>query len=332
MIENNEQQAQPPFLSVILPVYNGEKYLADAIDSVLVQTYINFELIIINDASTDGSLKILESYLKRDPRIRVITRANRGLPATLNEAVDNSQGKYIVRMDQDDICHPDRFLIQMEFLLNHSDVVAVGSAAIYIDQDGRMICTYFPDTEDEVLRKKFPESPFVHPSVMFSKEAFYNSGKYTEKMRWGGEDVTLFERMSRIGKLHNLNVPLIYYRLMPGSMSRKPAVFRNLLSKIIEDEIAGINVSKERFEALQRQYKSIDRSKAIFDYHFEVAKLYIWSGGDRVKIFIHLNKCFLQHNTLKVFFAYLLALLPRYMVRKIYLVLKERRFERVESE
>ncbi|THK43290.1 glycosyltransferase family 2 protein [Methylophaga sp. SB9B] len=255
MIGNDEQQYGRPLLSVILPVYNGEKYLVEAIESVLLQTYTNFELIIINDASTDGSLKILESYLQRDSRIHVISRENRGLPATLNEAVENSQGKYIVRMDQDDICHPDRFLIQMEFLLNHSDVVAVGSAAIYIDQDGRMICTYFPDTEDKVLREKFPDSPFVHPSVMFSKEAFYNSGKYTEKMRWGGEDVTLFERMSRIGKLHNLNVPLIYYRLIPGSMSRKPAVFRNLLSKIIEDEIAGINVSEERLKELQLEAK-----------------------------------------------------------------------------
>lgn len=327
MIGNDEQQYGRPLLSVILPVYNGEKYLVEAIESVLLQTYTNFELIIINDASTDGSLKILESYLQRDSRIHVISRENRGLPATLNEAVENSQGKYIVRMDQDDICHPDRFLIQMEFLLNHSDVVAVGSAAIYIDQDGRMICTYFPDTEDKVLREKFPDSPFVHPSVMFSKEAFYNSGKYTEKMRWGGEDVTLFERMSRIGKLHNLNVPLIYYRLIPGSMSRKPAVFRNLLSKIIEDEIAGINVSEERLKELQLEAKKIDKSKAIFDYHFEVAKLYIWSGRNRIKAFQHLNKCiFLKDKTIKVLILYLVAILPKSVITKVYFKIKGRRF------
>lgn len=327
MIENDEQHYGCPLLSVILPVYNGEKYLEEAIDSVLLQSYTNFELIIINDDSTDGSLKILETYSKRDPRIRVITRENRGLPATLNEAVDNSQGKYIVRMDQDDICHPDRFLIQIEFLLNHSDVVVVGSAALYIDQDGRMICTYFPDTEDKVLRKKFPDSPFVHPSVMFSKEAFYNSGKYTETMRWGGEDVTLFERMSRIGKLHNIDVPLIYYRLIPGSMSRKPAEFRNLLSKIIEDEIAGINVSEESLKVLQFEAKKIDKSKAIFDYHFEVAKLYIWSGRDRMKAFKHLNKCiYLKDKTVKVLILYLVTTLPKFITTKVYFKIKRRRF------
>lgn len=327
MIVNDEHQYGRPLLSVILPIYNGEKYLVEAIESVLLQTYTNFELIIIDDASTDGSLKILESYLQRDSRIQVISRENRGLPATLNEAVDNSQGKYIVRMDQDDICLPNRFLIQMEYLLKNSEVVAVGGAAHYIEKDGSLICTYFPETDDKKLRENFPDTPFVHPSVMFSKEVFYKSGKYNEKMRWGGEDVTLFERMSRIGKLHNLNVPLIYYRLIPGSMSRKPAIFRDLLGKIIEDEIAGINVSEERLIALQFEANKIDKSKAIFDYHFEVAKLYIWSGGDRMKAFKHLSKCiFLKDKSVKVLILYLVTILPKNITTKVYFKLKGRRF------
>lgn len=325
--ENSVIKSTPPLISVILPVYNGERYLAEAIDSVLTQTFTDFELIMINDGSTDESLKILKRYEVVDSRICLVTRENRGLPATLNESVELARGQWIARMDQDDVCSPNRFLSQIEFMQLNPTTVVLGSAASFMEEDGSVICTYVIPTSDVELRSVFSESPFIHPSVMFSKEVFNRAGRYTEKMKWGGEDVTLFERMSRFGKLHNLNEPLINYRLVPGSMSRKPPVFRNMLTQIIKDEIAGITVSDERFSGLQQEARKIDKTKADFDYHFEVAKLYIWSGGTRMKTLSHLSKCIsLRYKFLKVMLMCFIAMLPKLLITKIYYKLKGRRF------
>lgn len=327
--ENLEKLPVLPALSVVLPVFNGQRYLAEAIDSILEQTFIDFELIMIDDGSSDDSLRIMEAYEQLDSRVRVITRENRGLPTTLNEAIDISRGKWIARMDHDDICHANRFLLQTEFMRLNPTTVILGSAAGLMEKDGNLICTYVISTGDKELRMVFPRSPFIHPAVMFSKSAFYEAGKYNEKMKWGGEDITLFERMSRIGKLHNLSQPLINYRLVPGSMSRKPPIFRNMLTKIIVDEIAGKKASYEQFASLKQEIKKIDKSNSIFDYHFEVAKLYLWSGGVRSKTFKHLSKCnSLNPYSLKVFFMYFIAIMPCKLTVAVFLKLKGRLYIR----
>src|SRR6185369_4386478 len=105
-----------PLISVVLPVYNGEKYLAEAIDSILGQTLTDFELIIIDDGSTDNSLAILKQYKQRDNRIRLIARENRNLATTLNDLIDLAQGEWVARMDQDDIALPHRFEKQLQWL------------------------------------------------------------------------------------------------------------------------------------------------------------------------------------------------------------------------
>ena len=108
--------SRSPLITVVLPVYNGEKYLSEAIDSILTQTFADFELITINDGSTDDSLQILRKYEQRDSRIRVIARENRGLATTLNDSVDIARGEWVARMDQDDIALPHRFERQLAWL------------------------------------------------------------------------------------------------------------------------------------------------------------------------------------------------------------------------
>ena len=316
-----------PLISVVLPVYNGQKYLAEAIDSILTQTFTDFELIMIDDGSTDHSLEILRQYEQHDLRVQVVARANRGIAATLNESIDIARGTLIARMDEDDVCNPNRLSSQYEFMQCHSDAVAVGSAANFIDAEGSKICTYFPSPEDASLRCVFPGSPFIHPSVMFRKAAFYQAGKYPANMKWGGEDVILFGRIAKFGLLHNLSEPLINYRLVPGSMSRKPPEFRNMLISIISDEIAGKPVTDKQLQLLQKEARKIDKSQALFDYNFEVAKLYIWSGGDRDKTNKHLKKCFAwPRPPIKVFFMYFLLLIPKRWTNVIYFRLKGRRY------
>jgi|GEM_PF-45512 len=316
-----------PIISVVLPVYNGEKYLKEAIDSVLAQTFADFELIMLDDGSKDDSLLIMKEYELRDSRVRVITRENRGLPATLNDLIGHAKGKLIARMDADDICLPNRLSSQYEFMQHHPEVVALGSAAHFIEETGEMICTYIPPADDSVLREIFPGSPFIHPSVMLVKKAFVKSGKYPEKMKWGGEDVVLFGRIAKYGLLHNLSEPLICYRLVPGSMSRKPPEFRNLLTNIISDEISGEAVTHEHLQKLQDAARKIDKSKAEFDYHFEVAKLGVWSGASRNMITLHLNWCITKRVSLaKVIFMYFLAFMPHCWVKNVYFQLKGRRY------
>ena len=316
-----------PLISVALPVYNGEKYLAAALNSILEQSYINFEVIIVDDGSVDSSLEILKAYEARDNRIKVISRANKGNPASLNEAIDNSRGKFIIRMDQDDICLPNRFSQQVDYMLKHPDIHAMGSAAKFIDADGNFICTYTPINDDQSLRDSLPQSPFVHPTVILSKEAFYRAGKYNEKMKWGGEDVVLFEKISRQGKLHNLTEPLLCYRLVPGSLSRKPPEFRRMLTEIVVDEISGKSVEDRRFDALQEVAKKIDKSEAIFDYYFELAKLNAWSGGSRRKSFIFLEKCrAIKPLSIKLYFLYIGGIFSNTLVKWAYRILKKKKY------
>lgn len=315
-----------PLISVVMSVYNGEKYLVEAVDSILAQTFTNFELIVIDDGSTDESRALINSY--QDNRILVIENKNNiGLAASLNEGIDIARGKYIARMDCDDISERNRLALQYEYMESHPETVVSGSSANFIEQNGVVVCTYYPAVEDAKLRAIFPGSPFVHPSVIFRKCVFFQAGKYPEYMRWGGEDPVLFARMAKFGSLHNIMIPLVNYRLVPGAMSRKPPLFRSLLTQIINDEINGYEVKKETIEALQDASQQLDKSNTIFDYHFEVAKLYIWSGGSRVKARKHLNECFEGHySLLSVALMSAVLFMPKKWIKYVYFNMKKRRF------
>lgn len=318
-----------PLISVVLPVYNGEKYLVEAMDSILEQSFKDFELIVIDDGSTDSSIQILRKYEQTDNRVKLVSRANKGLPATLNEAVDEAGGQLIARMDQDDISLPDRLALQYQFMCDHPEVVALGCSAGFIDEEGKYVCTYIPPLDNATLIQIFPDSPFIHPSVMFRKNEFYKAGKYPEKMKWGGEDVILFGRFTKLGELRNLSEPLIRYRLVPGSMSRKPPKFRGILTSIVHGEIDGHSATNEQLRLLQQEEKKVDKAKALFDYYFEVAKLYIWSGGNRQSSQEYLTKCLmLRQSYAKVIIMYFIAYLPASWVSELYFLIKGRRYEK----
>ncbi len=316
-----------PAVSVCMAVYNGSKYLSQSLDSILAQTYTNFEFVIIDDGSTDDSLNILRNYEKNDERIKLFSRENKGFVTTLNEIVERCRGNWIARMDQDDICMPNRLQIQLDFLSHHPDVTVLGSSAVLVEQDGTPICTYVPHSCDKFLRKVFPDSPFVHPSVMFSKDAFYKAGKYNEMMKFGGEDVVFFKKMSELGKLHNILQPLISYRLVSGSLSRKPPQFRMVLTGIINELNQGREVSLDEFARLKGEYLSIGKSGAEFDYEFEVAKLYLWSAGSKIRTLVHLKNCMrIRPLSIKVFMAFFLLLFPSEQLSKLFFLIKNRKY------
>lgn len=226
-------------ISVVLPVYNGALYLQEAIDSILAQSYSEFELIIIDDGSNDNSSDIIRSY--SDLRIRFYQQQNQGLAATLNNCIALATGEYIARQDQDDTSYPDRLAKQVEFLNNNLEYGMVGTWAEIWEKDKSTDRAHRHPTND--LELKFEllfNNPFVHSSMMIRKEVFDNVGGYSiDKTRQPPEDYEMWSRVAKNYKVANLPEMLHVYREMPQSMSRTGdnPFLRNLL-KINTENLA----------------------------------------------------------------------------------------------
>jgi len=211
-----------PQVSVVLPVYNGAAELARAVDSILRQSFADFELIAINDGSTDGSAAILDAL--GDPRVRVIHQENRGLAATLNRGIALARGEYIARQDQDDVALPPRFGRQVAFLKANPACALVGTRAeIRVGDRGPERFHDHP-LDDAALRFELLfDNPFVHSSVMMRKSALEAVGVYSiDPARQPPEDYELWSRLSRHYQVANLPERLTIYRETPGGMSRAP--------------------------------------------------------------------------------------------------------------
>ena len=138
-------------VSVVMPVFNAARFVAEAVESVLGQSFGDFELIAIDDGSTDGSGEILDRYAGKDCRIKVRRRENRGIVASRNEGLEMTSGELIAVLDSDDVAMPDRFALQVEFLGKHPECVAVGGAALVIDATSAPICAWdFPEMHQEI--------------------------------------------------------------------------------------------------------------------------------------------------------------------------------------
>jgi glycosyltransferase involved in cell wall biosynthesis len=213
-------QSIAPTISVLLPIYNGAQYLRRSIDSILNQTFQDFELIIINDGSIDESDAIIRSYA--DSRIRYYSHANQGLAKTLNRGIKLSKGRYIARQDQDDVSSPDRFLQQVDFLERHKSTVMVGSSAeIWVNgQKSRRVLEH-PSSDAEIRCGLIFRNYFVHSSVLIRRDVLNELGGYsTDPQREPPEDYELWSRVAKKYKLANLKQPLLAYYEVSSSMSR----------------------------------------------------------------------------------------------------------------
>lgn len=200
----------PPKISVIMPVYNSEKYLREAIDSVLSQKFSDFEFIIVDDASTDKSLEIIESY--SDPRIIILqNNMNLGLPGAINKGISLSRGTFIARMDADDISLPNRFKEQILFMENNPDIVMCGTFAQSIGNKKSVLMKH-PTDPDEIKVNLLFKTSFIHPTIMMRREFMsLNNLKYDPEFLQA-QDYELFTRISRVGKTANIPKVLLLYR------------------------------------------------------------------------------------------------------------------------
>jgi len=206
-------------ISVVMSVYNGEDYLEEAIESILNQTYKNFEFIIIDDGSTDKSLGIIHRYKELDDRIILISRENRGLIASLNEGIKKAKGKYIIRMDADDISMPNRFQEQFDFMELNQDVVLCGSFAEKFGIDKGIFLV--PSSDKEIRETFVVHSPFIHPSVIIRHSTVKENKIIYNDKYLHAEDYKFWLELLKIGKVHNIKKVLLRYRTSQDQISNK---------------------------------------------------------------------------------------------------------------
>jgi glycosyltransferase involved in cell wall biosynthesis len=215
-----------PLISVILPVYNAEKYIQASIESILQQTYSNFELIILNDGSTDGSEALIRGF--KDQRIRYFSHQNRGLAKTLNAGIALSIGIIIARQDADDISLPTRFEEQIRFLNQHPEVMLLGTRAQLMDEKGNLKNAFHehPTQSAELKTDLLFNNPFVHSSVMIRKEILNRTGDYTAEIF---EDYTLWSAIAAISEVGNLPHNLVQYREVATGISQRATEYNKVV-------------------------------------------------------------------------------------------------------
>lgn len=209
-----------PAISSVLPVYNGEAYVQEAVESILAQTFTDFELIAINDGSTDGSGAILRELATRDPRIVLIDRPNGGLVSALNEGILRARAPLIARMDADDVAAPERFALQLARMTAEPALGVLGSFIRIMDKTGCAIrLGDYPVTPAETARFLEHGCPLAHPTVMMRKDAVVKAGGYRGVFSHC-EDYDLWLRISELGyAIANLSQPLLNYRVHGANVS-----------------------------------------------------------------------------------------------------------------
>jgi glycosyltransferase involved in cell wall biosynthesis len=206
-----------PLVSVVMPVYNADEYLTDSIGSILQQSFENFEFIIICDDPPDSTKNIIDSFQQQDRRIRVIYRKREGLVAALNTGCTLAQGKYIARMDADDISLPERLDIQVNFMEKHPDVGLCGSWARTF---GESVTTMKSPVSDSLIKTTLLfYNPFIHPTIIIRKEILDSHSLRYDRGFSLVEDYELWVRLSPVTKFSNIDKCLLKYRIHPDKVS-----------------------------------------------------------------------------------------------------------------
>ena len=264
-------------LSVLMPAYNAEDYIAEAIDSLLQQSFTDFELIIINDGSTDSTQHVIRSF--EDPRIILISQENHGIASALNTGLSNAKTLYIARFDSDDICFPQRFQLQFDFLESHPEYVLVGSDAEYISATGDHLFNFkcIAHTHEEVMEKIYFRCPFIHSAVMYRRDEVMKAGGYSLYAH-NFEDYFLWIQLKGYGKFCNLPLNLIKVRFNPSSATIdekwRGRIFRKKKRYVIEkasitkeegDEFLAIIKSQETAHIKEGAYYALCGKKFLID-------------------------------------------------------------------
>ena len=257
-------------ISVVMSVFNGEKYLTESIESILQQSYRNFEFIIINDGSTDSSWEIIQQYAEQDSRIVPITQENIGLTKSLHKGIKLAKGEFIARQDADDVSLPERFWIQVKYLNEHPEVALLGTDAWVIRERDYWNRRFWVETDPMLLAWELVfNNCFVHTSVMIRKSALtaakLNYGVVLDASKeiltsfdpFGpAQDYLLFGQLNLSKHVAQINDVLVKKREHSQSISyianEQQLERRNKISQILASKLLGISVSKEGIDQIRK--------------------------------------------------------------------------------
>jgi len=242
-----------------MSVYNGERYLQESVESILNQTFPDFEFIIIDDGSTDSSGEILQDYAQRDNRIRVVSRTHLGLAESLNRGISLARGEWIARQDADDISDHDRLRSQVEFLQANPTVGILGTVVKIIDKEGNVVGIIEHELKNGDIRfRLLRDNSLTHGSVMFSRSVFEKVGGYDEDIEYT-QDYDLWCRMSRHTDLANLPLSLYAWRDLETNISnaraREQALFRDQISvrhcsRLIREQLVALSAREDNCDII----------------------------------------------------------------------------------
>ncbi len=306
-------------LSVLMPAFNAEKYIGEAIESVLTQTFVDFELIIVNDGSTDRTKEIILSY--KDNRIRLINTTNQGIAAALNKGLAIAKAKYIVRFDADDICYPERLEKQYNLIKIDPEIMLVGSAADYVDEEGRFIFKGLPPAfkHEEILKILTTTCPFIHSSVLYNKEFIIENGGYNSHAH-SFEDHLLWTQVVPKAKSANVDESLIKVRLNKQSITIDEKWRTKQFRRIKKNALRTSRISATEGAVIKNIIKN-QEATGIKEgaYYAMIGKKYLWNNFQPERARSHIKKA-LAFNPFYTtgYGLYLVSFLPGKMISGIY--------------
>ncbi len=266
-----------PKISVIMPAYNAEKYIAEAIDSILGQTFGDFEFIILNDCSKDRTEEIILSY--DDPRIVYVkNEENMGVARTLNRGLDLAKGEFIARMDADDISLPERFAKQVAYMNRHKNCGICGSNTILFGERLTPSPFCFSKKNNSIFADMLFNSPFAHPSVMLRANILKKYNLYYDYAFERVEDYHLWYRLLQVSKGYNIQEPLLRYRMHPNQVTQAYKAEIPTMLTILKKEMMqsfSIPVSNEELAVFIQVCRGL-RNLSAADYRHFI------SGGKKI--------------------------------------------------
>ena len=305
-----------PRVTVLMPAYNAGKYIADAVRSVLDQTFADFELLVVDDGSSDNTVSILQGF--SDPRIRLVQQVRGGVSAALNIGLKEARGEYICRFDADDICFPSRLTRQVAFLDTHPDYLIVGSDAEYISEDGEHLFNFHcaGHTHEEIMAKLYTHCPFIHSAVLYRKDAIVRAGGYSP-LAHNFEDYLLWVRLVTTGRCHNLEEALIKVRINPASATIdekwRGRRFNQLKQQVIRK---GVITEKEGDELLAIIRKQETKRIKEGAYHALCGKKFLHENYRPARARWHVSRAIYAHPLrLDNYAIYAVSFLPPGLIR-----------------
>ncbi|TAN58435.1 glycosyltransferase family 2 protein [Patescibacteria group bacterium] len=245
-----------PQISVVMSVFNSEKYLRESIGSILVQSFNDFEFLIVDDFSTDKSFSIAKEFAQEDHRIIILSNEKKkGIAGAVNTGLEYAKGKYIARFDADDYSFPDRFSVQYDYLEKHKDIVLVGGGYAPFNEQGHRVNIFHPTSEMEIAWRFVSNMYFCQPAVMFRKNIISEIGDYPSYV--GGEDFALYSKVVQKSRCANLKKILIRYREHQTNIT------------LTAKDIIGKSVQKIREENYLFYIGNLTHADVFFRYQME---------------------------------------------------------------